>query len=154
MTGGFEPGIRKGKGKEKEKEKERTADKESAVEEATSISAGKTKRTVPLADESTNFPLPLVSEIKKKTLSQHKVRISLQDRTLDSMFPVASPAQIHDVDDPGTGADPPPNAAKSREIKESECYLSSVRDLRDSLTKNKHNREHSILCLNVPITAY
>ena len=66
--------------------------------------------------------------------------MSLQDRTLDSMFPIANPAQISGVDDSNTGADPPPNASKSKDIQESECYLTSVNGLRDSVTKNKHNR--------------
>ena len=84
----------------------------------------------------------LVSEIKKKTLSHHKVRTSLQDRTLDSMFPVANPAQISGLNDSNTTrTDRPPNVSKSRDIGESECYLTSVKDLRDSVTENKHNRE-------------
>jgi hypothetical protein len=82
----------------------------------------------------------LVSDVKKKTLSHHKVRTSLQDRTLDSMFPVANPAQISAADSSSIGADPPQNAFKPKDIKESECYLTSVKDLRDSVSKCKHNR--------------
>jgi DNA mismatch repair protein MLH1 len=93
----------------------------------------------------------LVSDIKKKTQSQHKVRTSLRDRTLDSMFPVANPAQIHGIDDSEPGADPPPNVPKSRDIQESECYLTSVRDLRASVTQSKHNRECSNFCLHTPV---
>jgi DNA mismatch repair protein MLH1 len=91
-------------------------------------------------------PCTPVSDIKKKAMSQHKVRISLQDRTLDSMFPVTNPAQIPGVDNPNTGSDPPQSMSKSRDIRESECYLTSVRDLRDLVTKNKHNRACSTLC--------
>ena len=76
--------------------------------------------------------------MKKKTSSQHKVRISLQDRTLDSMFPVANPAQIAPANDISNNAD---STSKSREIKESECYLTSVRDLREAVAKGRHSRE-------------
>ncbi|KIM85752.1 hypothetical protein PILCRDRAFT_816958 [Piloderma croceum F 1598] len=125
LTGGIaEPGqsMKNGKGKEKD----RIIDDGVAEEEALSSIAA-------------------VSDVKKKTLSQHKVRTSLQDRTLDSMFPVANPDQIHAADSSSIGADPPQNASKPKDIKESECYLTSVKYLRDSVTKRKHNHLSEIL---------
>lgn len=80
----------------------------------------------------------------KKTLSRHKVRTSLQDRTLDSMFPVISPAQQRPAGSdgsPGTSANTPPQARAVKEIKESQCYLTSVKNLRAAVGKGKHNRE-------------
>jgi DNA mismatch repair protein MLH1 len=81
------------------------------------------------------------SDVKKKIPSQHKVRISLQDRTLDSMFPVANPAQIPGSNDKNISkADASPSVSKSKEIKESECFLTSVADLRKAVVKGKHTR--------------
>ena len=110
------------------------------------------KKTIPHRYQQVDPKAPLIacilladpictsaSDIKKKTLSQHKVRISAQDRTLDSMFPVTNPARISGVYTPS--ADPPPNVSKSKDIKESECYLTSVQNLRESTAKSKHHRE-------------
>lgn len=81
--------------------------------------------------------------IKKRTYSQHKVRTSLQDRTLDSMFPVVNPAQLEKSSaNPSDTQSPTP---KSRDIKESECFLTSVQDLRKALVKGKHRQLTEIL---------
>ncbi|KZT70490.1 DNA mismatch repair protein MutL [Daedalea quercina L-15889] len=86
-------------------------------------------------------------DMPKKTLSQHKVRTSLQDRTLDSMFPVISPSQQRGGNgSPGTGMNTPPQAgSRVRDIKESQCYLTSVRSLRAAVVKGKHNHLTDIL---------
>ncbi|KAJ7275048.1 histidine kinase-like ATPase [Mycena rebaudengoi] len=78
----------------------------------------------------------------KKTLSQHKVRTSLQDRTLESMFPVVNPAQIAG---PSTGKAKTADTSKSREMKESECFLTSVNTLRQTTIKGKHKQLSEIL---------
>jgi DNA mismatch repair protein MLH1 len=78
--------------------------------------------------------------IKKKTLSQHKIRTSVQERILDSMFPVVSSARI------STGGEEPSctpldGSSKPRDIPESDCSLTSVHTLRQAVLKGKHNRE-------------
>lgn len=62
------------------------------------------------------------------------------------MFPVPNPTQI---DAPGNGkgkgkasAEGTPPVTKSREIKESECLLTSVKNLRQNVIKSKHRREY------------
>ncbi|KAF8886529.1 DNA mismatch repair protein MutL [Infundibulicybe gibba] len=99
-------------------------------------------------DDSNEAP-PSVSstnELRKKTLSQHKVRTSLHDRTLDSMFPVTNPAQINPASSAkGKTIDINPNVSKSRDVKESECYLTSVRGLRTGLQEGKHKQLSEIL---------
>ncbi|KAJ7599268.1 hypothetical protein C8J56DRAFT_185991 [Mycena floridula] len=97
------------------------------------------------------------STAAKRTIpSQHKVRTSLQDRTLDSMFPVNNPNQVGskrkgkaredaiDVDvDPPTSSQ---SQGKSREeIKQSECFLTSVKNLRAAVEKGKHRNLTQIL---------
>lgn len=82
-------------------------------------------------------------ENKKRTYSQHKVRTSLQDRTLDSMFPVVNPAQLEKSSANPSDTQVPPS--KSRDIKESECFLASVQDLRKALVKGKHRQLTEIL---------
>jgi DNA mismatch repair protein MLH1 len=82
------------------------------------------------------------SDAKKKILSQHKVRTSLQDRTLDSMFPVVNPAQIGGNSGiNGKTDDSSPGILKPFDVRESECFLSSVRTLRQNLVKGKHRRK-------------
>ncbi|KAF5390112.1 hypothetical protein D9757_003823 [Collybiopsis confluens] len=72
----------------------------------------------------------------KKVYSHHKVRTSLRDRTLDSMFPVANPSHI---DKGASDRDKPsPSYSRSREVKESECVLTSVLNLRKKVAKGKH----------------
>ncbi|TCD68743.1 DNA mismatch repair protein [Steccherinum ochraceum] len=94
---------------------------------------------------STSASTPAV----KKILSQHKVRTSQKDRTLDSMFPVMAPSQVT-----GQGGAPvsqdddtPPvrTQRKIKEIERSECYLMSVRELREEITKSQHQHFTEIL---------
>jgi hypothetical protein len=76
-----------------------------------------------------------VNDPGKKILSQHKVRTNAKERTLDSMFPVANPAHVEASSDP---IEPSQVQASQKEIKESECYLASVKSLRQAVLKNKH----------------
>ncbi|KAF9003434.1 histidine kinase-like ATPase [Cyathus striatus] len=78
----------------------------------------------------------------KKVYSQHKVRTSLQDRTLDSMFPVVNPAQLeqHEIRPESSLT-----TTRGRDIKESECYLTSIRTLRRRLQEGKHRLLSEIL---------
>ncbi|KAJ7052919.1 DNA mismatch repair protein MutL [Mycena amicta] len=78
---------------------------------------------------------------RKKTASQYKVRTSLQDRTLDSMFPVLNPTQIQNGESSSASSTPRP----PREIKESVCILSSVKTLRQAVAKGKHKQLSEIL---------
>ncbi|KAF7349273.1 DNA-mis-repair domain-containing protein [Mycena sanguinolenta] len=87
-------------------------------------------------------PKPAQPSAPKKTLSQYKVRTSLQDRTLESMFPVRDPTQI---DDTAKGKSAAADTSKSREIKESECILTSVKRLRQKVIKGKHKQLSEIL---------
>ncbi|KAG6873882.1 hypothetical protein C0995_009661 [Termitomyces sp. Mi166 len=75
-----------------------------------------------------------------------KVRTSLKDRTLDSMFPVANPAYVASSSSQGKSQDESTaRTLKSREIKESICFLTSVLDLRRKITKGKHRQLTEIL---------
>lgn len=136
LTGGIaESSHGNKKGKDREKGKLTTRDIVDEDASTSSVSAGyKT-----FFDPRSWLTQTTASGSVKKVASQHKVRISMQDRTLDSMFPVVNPAQISGGGDAGDGNDSPLN--KSREIKESECYLSSVRSLRDAAIKGKHTRQ-------------
>ncbi|KXN85572.1 DNA mismatch repair protein Mlh1 [Leucoagaricus sp. SymC.cos] len=85
----------------------------------------------------------------KKTYSYQKVRTSVKDRTLDSMFPVRNPTQIQEEAITGKGkgkvlAEGTPTA-KSKEIRESDCMLTSVKNLRQNVTKLKHRQLAEIL---------
>ncbi|KAG1792786.1 histidine kinase-like ATPase [Suillus plorans] len=71
------------------------------------------------------------SQVAKKVLSQHKVRTSLQDRTLDSMIPVADPLR--------TNSDEPVTAIRLRDIKQSTCHFASITELRRLATKRIHH---------------
>ena len=84
----------------------------------------------------------------RRVYSQHKVRTSLKDRTLDSMFPIAHPSQRPSKDSAIPVTQP---ASKEREIKEAECYLKSVRDLRAAVVKAKHSRECLLHCTSTAI---
>lgn len=77
---------------------------------------------------------PLVA---KKVLSQHKVRTSLQDRTLDSMILVTEPSR--------TNSNEPATAIRLRDIKESSCHLASVIELRRLATKRTHHGGEVVL---------
>ncbi|KAI0764880.1 DNA binding protein [Fomes fomentarius] len=83
---------------------------------------------------------------KRKVYSQHKVRTSLKDRTLDSMFPVAHPSQrpSHDGADKDS-VSASPATPKDKVIKESQCFLKSVKDLRAAVVKARHNQLNEIL---------
>jgi rRNA maturation protein Nop10 len=93
--------------------------------------------TYRLGDHSSHYFLAvgLVNDPNKKILSQHKVRTNVKERTLDSMFPVTNPAHVEASSDP---IEPSQGQAPQREIKESECYLASVKSLRQAVLKKKH----------------
>lgn len=77
--------------------------------------------------------------VTKKVLSQHKVRTSLQDRTLDSMIPVTDPLR--------TESNEPATAIRLQDIKESTCHLASIAELRRLATKRTHHGGlHSFCC--------
>lgn len=67
-----------------------------------------------------------------KTYSQHKVRTSLHDRTLESMIPVLNPSR-------SDGDDASKKAVSLRDIPESSCSLTSILELRKSVQKSVHN---------------
>ncbi|KAJ7512062.1 histidine kinase-like ATPase [Mycena galericulata] len=95
-------------------------------------------------EEENAEPKAMAPAPPKKTLSQYKVRTSLQDRTLESMFPVANPSQIEGR--PGSSSKgKSTDTSKSREIKESECILTSVKNLRQNAIKRKHKQLSEIL---------
>ncbi|KAI1798126.1 DNA binding protein [Ganoderma leucocontextum] len=84
---------------------------------------------------------------KRKVYSHHKVRTSLKDRTLDSMFPIAHPSQRPSKESEADGLPFPatPPILKTQEIKESQCFLKSIRDLRAAVVKAKHSQLGEIL---------
>jgi len=57
------------------------------------------------------------------------------------MFPVSNPAQISNSSTKGSPNIAPTPQNSSREIKESECFLTSIKSLRQKLLKGKHRRE-------------
>ncbi|GJJ10468.1 hypothetical protein Clacol_004694 [Clathrus columnatus] len=68
----------------------------------------------------------------QKLYSYHKVRTSAKDRTIDSMFPILNKSQVVDVNEsPGL-------RNNISEIEESECLLTSVRNLRAEVAKGRH----------------
>jgi DNA mismatch repair protein MLH1 len=82
--------------------------------------------------------------------SQHKVRTSAMDRTIDSMFTVHNPSLVDtskyrdentNVDEIDVDQEPATQVSKTEEIKESTCYLGSIALLRQAVGKNKHERE-------------
>jgi DNA mismatch repair protein MLH1 len=75
----------------------------------------------------------------KKILSQHKVRTSAADRTLDSMFlpPLTQSGEL-DSTAARPGADAVKERGKIKEILQSTCYLTSVLTLRENVKKAKH----------------
>ena len=54
------------------------------------------------------------------------------------MFPIMNQAQIESPSPKSSEGTP---LSKSREIKESQCLLTSVKDLRQSIIKGRHKRE-------------
>ncbi|KAL0958388.1 hypothetical protein HGRIS_000530 [Hohenbuehelia grisea] len=91
-----------------------------------------------------NDMVPLQQEPPKRTASQHKVRTSQHDRTLDSMFPVAHPS-TQTLPVAKSSQSTPLNTTTAREIKESQCFLTSIRSLRQALVKQKHRQLTEIL---------
>ncbi|TFK22374.1 DNA binding protein [Coprinopsis marcescibilis] len=81
---------------------------------------------------------------KPKVYSHHKVRTSAKDRTLDSMFPVLNPAQKAGQG-PIAGPNPSEASTQIRETKESECFLTSVVELRKQVQREKHRQLAEIL---------
>ncbi|EEB91579.1 hypothetical protein MPER_10039, partial [Moniliophthora perniciosa FA553] len=97
-------------------------------------------------EEKTTRPEP------RKVYSHHKVRTSLQDRTLDSMFPVANPSQIQSSSDNASGKKGKPGGdtpaipqSRYRDVQESDCNLTSVHNLRKAVQKQKHKGLSEIL---------
>ncbi|KAG6334470.1 hypothetical protein ID866_4618 [Astraeus odoratus] len=101
-----DPAPKKGKKRERDKETEIEGEEEESEDE----------------DRPTTI---------QKTLSQHKVRTSLQDRTLESMLPMTNPAR-------SDGDDPSGTAIRLRDIKESQCDLTSIMELRQSVISSIH----------------
>jgi DNA mismatch repair protein MLH1 len=77
---------------------------------------------------------------QKKVYAHYKVRTSNQDRTLDSMFPVVNQATRLERSE-SAAQQSPTNQPKAKEIKESQCSLTSVTGLRQNLLKGKHKRK-------------
>ncbi|KAH9962209.1 DNA mismatch repair protein MutL [Russula dissimulans] len=101
------------------------------------------------SDTGSSTPgLPPTAPAAKKILSQHKVRTSAADRTLDSMF-LPSPFPPGDTDNAstpcGTGREIAKERRKTREILQSTCYLTSVSTLRENVKKAKHMELTEIL---------
>ena len=90
------------------------------------------------SDTASSTP-PTGPTAAKKILSQHKVRTSGADRTLDSMF-LPTPTQSGDNGNTAArlGTEVAKERRKNREIQQSTCYLTSVLALRDSVKKGKH----------------
>ncbi|KAH9063209.1 DNA mismatch repair protein MutL [Lactarius vividus] len=98
------------------------------------------------SDTASSTPPPGPPSVAKKILSQHKVRTSGADRTLDSMF-LPTPTQSGDHDNPFArrGTEVVKERRKTREIQQSTCYLTSVTTLRDNVKKGKHMELTEIL---------
>ncbi|KAH9985620.1 DNA binding protein [Russula compacta] len=97
--------------------------------------------------DDTSSTAPHAAPAAKKTLSQHKVRTSAADRTLDSMF-LPPEVLVGDSDNPATrddGAHAVKERRKTREITQSTCYLTSVLLLRENVKKAKHKELTEIL---------
>ncbi|KAI0032604.1 DNA mismatch repair protein MutL [Vararia minispora EC-137] len=99
-------------------------------------------RAAPVDDEeeaasSSEAVLPVPGE--RKIYSQHKVRTSAADRTLDAMFPVPGPSQVKDAE--------PASTPKAREtfIQESTCYLLSIRGMRRRVLQQRHRQLYEII---------
>jgi DNA mismatch repair protein MLH1 len=78
----------------------------------------------------------------KKLSSQYKVRTSVQDRTLDSWMPITQ-------NNP-SGEETAP-LARTKEIKETVCRLTTVSGLRAEVLQNRHSSRRSFhLLLQIP----
>ncbi|KAI8986896.1 DNA mismatch repair protein MutL [Trametes punicea] len=102
------------------------------------------------ANVEVNESFPAASQpANRKVYSQHKVRTSLKDRTLDSMFPVAHPSQRTGSGDreSGLGCSGTPLTPRNKDkvIKESQCFLKSVKDLRAAVIRQRHHQLSEIL---------
>jgi DNA mismatch repair protein MLH1 len=99
------------------------------------------------SDAASSTPPP-GSSATKKILSQHKVRTSAADRTLDSMFlpPGSLPGELDNAA-ARNGADVVKERRKTREIPQSICYLTSVLTLRENIKKVKHAGAQDILLI-------
>lgn len=102
--------------------------------------------STPAGKSSENRRGRLISHIRvsettaaKKTPSHHKVRMSQQDRTLDSMFPILNTSQM-----PGEGVQSPA-PARPPDIQVSKCNLATVLQLRDEIVTGKHEGEFQLL---------
>ena len=101
----------------------------------------------------------------KRQYSKDKVRTSQSDRTLDSMFPVVNSASQRQVIDVDKGDEQPSYKYRSGfrdsegenattqetpvlDIKESDCYLSSVNSMREEVQKMSHS------CKNIDLSNY
>ncbi|KAI0305308.1 DNA mismatch repair protein MutL [Multifurca ochricompacta] len=97
------------------------------------------------SDTATSTPLSGLPATKK-ILSQHKVRTSGADRTLDSMFlPTPTQSGDRDVEIARNGADVVKEGRKTRVIPQSTCYLTSVLTLRENVKKAKHMQLTEVL---------
>lgn len=113
--------------------------------EAVVSSSGESKKLSVLCIYSNlNVVNPLGGD-PKKIYSQHKVRTSMTDRTLDSMFPVVNQAtQVAQSSAAVSKAEqttPTATLEKAREVHESQCFLTSVVSLRARVAKGKHRRK-------------
>ncbi|EIM82138.1 DNA mismatch repair protein MutL [Stereum hirsutum FP-91666 SS1] len=120
------------------------------------------------AEEDNNGPgavqvsAPAPKMPRKKTSSQHKVRTSVADRTLDSMFPVlhpstsqgnpvqslaghSSPTDVKATDPDVPSSSQRPGKERSKLIPESICNLLSVQELRRAVASRKHQQLSEIL---------
>lgn len=68
------------------------------------------------------------------------------------MFPVLNPSQVktRDVIDVDEEEGTPPTPEATSEVKESECYLTSVVALRKAVGKVRHHRE----CSSIKVTKF
>ncbi|KAJ3554935.1 hypothetical protein NM688_g2846 [Phlebia brevispora] len=98
---------------------------------------GKKRARSTQSSEEEEASSSIAAPVLKKTLSQHKVRTSQSDRTLDSMFPVINPSQK----DNSSAQEP----LKPPEIPESDCLLASVKILRERIALGKHEELTEIL---------
>ncbi|KAG8873304.1 DNA mismatch repair protein [Tulasnella sp. 331] len=84
-------------------------------------------------------PVPVV----KKPLPQHKIRTSMMDQTLDSMFAVKDPSHMPSAEDAT------PSSRSREDIPDSQCALSSIKDLRDGVIKRRHGGLADILANHI-----
>ncbi|KAH8829463.1 hypothetical protein DL96DRAFT_1054744 [Flagelloscypha sp. PMI_526] len=70
----------------------------------------------------------------KRTYAHNKIRTSTQDRTLDAMFAKPTPSGSSSVQE-----------SMYSDVKESECYLTSIKELRGNVKKKKHRETTEIL---------